>query len=263
MGQVEPDRGTVRRADNLQVAYFEQTRETLNPELSVLKNICPEGDYVFCQGTHIHVRSYLDRFLFRGQMSELPVRKLSGGEQARLRLAQLMLTSCQVLILDEPTNDLDADTLNLLEESLRDFKGAVILVTHDRYFMDAVASSILAFPPTLESPPVLERFASYFQWEEWRAKELARVKTKAKAEAKEAASPKKSRLSYKEKFELENMEAAIMKLEEQIAALTAESQSPEMARDHKRLNEVLSKLAGLQTELDAKYQRWTDLEARQ
>lgn len=263
MGEVEPDQGTVRRADKLQVAYFEQTRETLNPELSVLKNLCPDGDYVFCQGSHMHVRSYMDRFMFRGQMAELPVRKLSGGEQARLRLAQLMLTSCQVLILDEPTNDLDADTLHLLEQSLRDFKGAVILVTHDRYFMDAVSNAILAFPPTPQSAPVLERFASYFQWEEWRASELQRVKAQARAEAKAASAPKKSRLSYKEKFELENMEANILKLETQIGELTAESQSPEVLSDHKRLNEILAKLASLQSELDAKYQRWTDLEARQ
>ncbi len=115
----------------------------------------------------MHARSYLDRFLFSGQKVDLPVSKLSGGEQARLRIAQLMLKEAQVLILDEPTNDLDADTLDVLENALAEFNGAVILVTHDRYFMDAVSNQILAFPPDDFKDRRLQKFSSYLQWEDW------------------------------------------------------------------------------------------------
>src|SRR6185437_13693344 len=132
---------------DVKISYFEQSRESLNHSESVFKNICPEGDFVSYRGQAMHARSYLDRFLFSGNKVDLPVAKLSGGEQARLRLAQLMLKEAQVLVLDEPTNDLDSDTLQVLESALAGFNGAVILVTHDRYFMDAVANQILAFAP--------------------------------------------------------------------------------------------------------------------
>src|SRR5690606_17488014 len=145
LGTEAPDSGTVYQADNLKIAYFEQNRDTLDPKKSLLKNICPEGDYVHYQGQYVFGRSYLERFLFNRQQMDLPVEKLSGGEQARLRIAQLMLNEAQVLVLDEPTNDLDVATLTVLEDSLRDFTGAVILVTHDRYFMDQVAHDIIAF----------------------------------------------------------------------------------------------------------------------
>ncbi|HMN68271.1 MAG TPA: ABC-F family ATP-binding cassette domain-containing protein [Bdellovibrionales bacterium] len=255
--------GLVKHADALKISYFEQARDTLNPELSVLKNLCPEGDYVFCQGQHMHVRSYLDRFLFQGIKAELPVRKLSGGEQARLRLAQLMLASSQVLVLDEPTNDLDADTLQILEDSLRDFKGAVILVTHDRYFMDAVANQILAFPPTPKHPPVLEKFASYFQWESWYENEKRGPTKPATAFPAAPAAGKKAKLSFKDKFELENMEKTILDLEAQMAQLQEASQSAEVLSDHMRLSEVLAKIAALQSRLDSKYHRWAELEKMQ
>jgi ATP-binding cassette subfamily F protein uup len=145
IGTETADTGKIKTADDIQVSYFEQGRETLDFKKSVLKNICPVGDFVHFQGNHVHVRSYLDKFLFSGTKIDLPVGKLSGGEQARLRLAQIMLNKCQVLILDEPTNDLDSDTLDVLENALSEFQGAVILVTHDRYFLDAVSNQILTF----------------------------------------------------------------------------------------------------------------------
>ncbi len=266
LGQEAPDNGHVRRAEGLQFAYFEQSRQSLRPELSVLKNVCPEGEYVHVQGEALHVRSYLDRFHFGGDKAEMPVSRLSGGEQARLRLAQLMMQSAQILILDEPTNDLDAETLELLEESLRSFSGAVILVTHDRYFMDAVANQIVAFPGDAGVPGKLEKFASYFQWESWRANELKKKqkKTPAKVETSRDAPElaTRARLSYKEKFELDNMETTILKIEDEIAGLNAQVQSPEIMADHRRLHEVLSALSERQAELEAKYQRWSELEAR-
>src|SRR5205085_1898599 len=132
--------------------------------------------------------------------------KLSGGEQARLRLAQLMLQPSQLLVLDEPTNDLDSDTLDVLEQSLGDFPGAVILVTHDRYFMDAVSNQILAFPTPDIADKSLQKFSSYFQWEQWFAS-ADRKSSGRGSEAGKSTAPAKVKLSYKEKFELENMEA--------------------------------------------------------
>lgn len=263
LGMEEPDSGTVKRADQLQVAHFEQTRETLDPSKSVLKNLCPEGDYVICQGKPMHVRSYLDRFLFPGSKAELPVAKLSGGEQARLRLAQLMLNPGQILVLDEPTNDLDTDTLEVLENAIREFPGAVLLVTHDRYFMDAVAEHILAFPPAHKNSAQLERFASYFQWETWFEEQKLKDEKAPVAENKASEAPaKKARLSYKEKFELENMEKSVLELEEEIAALTAQSQDAQVLTDHKKLNEVLARLAEKQTQLETKFERWQELESK-
>lgn len=263
LGQESADAGEIKRADGLQVAYFEQSRETLDHSLSVLKNICPEGEYVFFQGQSLHVRSYLDRFYFSGAKAEMPAGKLSGGEQARLRLAQLMLRPGQILVLDEPTNDLDTETLDSLEESLNSFNGAVILVTHDRYFLDAVANQILAFPRPGDSDRSLQKFASYFQWENWRKTLMAEAKASQKsASAAKTEAAKLARLSFKEKFELENMEGEILKLEKELADLEQQSQAPEALADHKKLTEVHTQLAQVQAAIDLKYQRWAELEGR-
>ena len=167
LGKEESSSGTVIHSDHLKVAYFDQTRETLNPEESVLKTLCPAGDTVSFAGNQIHIRSYLDRFLFSGSQMDMAVGRLSGGEQSRLLIAKLMLSRANLLILDEPTNDLDFATLAVLEECLRDFDGAVILVTHDRYFLDQVSNQLLAFPPPGSEGGKLESFASMMQWEDW------------------------------------------------------------------------------------------------
>jgi ATP-binding cassette subfamily F protein uup len=264
LGEEMPDSGKVVQADKLKVSYFEQGRESLDFEKSVLKNICPEGDFVSFRGAFVHVRSYLDRFFFNGQRADMPVAKLSGGEQARLRLAQLMLKESQVLVLDEPTNDLDVDTLEVLENSINDFNGAVIIVTHDRYFMDAVSNQILAFPPPEQSGQGLLKFASYFQWEEWfRSIDKAALNSAESKGANSSPAAKKTRLSFKEKFELDSMESDIQALESRIASLTAESQSSEVLSNHTRLTEILSELANLQSKLDLKYARWSELESKQ
>jgi len=262
LGRETPDEGQVKLADGLSVSYFEQSSETLDLELSVMKNILDEGDYVFFQGQPVHIRSYLDRFYFSGHKAELPVKKLSGGEQARLRIAKLMLKQAQILVLDEPTNDLDSDTLDSLEDSLKSFNGAVILVTHDRYFLDAVANQILAFPPPQLGESHLQKFANYFQFERWFLEETSPKKLKARAAEAAAAVPaeKKKNLSFNEKYELENMEATIQKLETEIESLNR--QSAEAGADHKKLGEIHTQLAQVQAELDRKFERWTELEAR-
>jgi ABC transport system ATP-binding/permease protein len=262
LGLEPPDTGKIKMAEKIEIAYFEQSSETLEPKLSVLKNICPDGDYVFFQGTALHVRSYLDRFFFQGQKAELPVERLSGGEQARLRLAKLMLRQCQVLVLDEPTNDLDSDTLDSLEDSLKEFNGAVILVTHDRYFLDAVANQILAFPPPTFASHKLEKFSSYFQWEAWFLAEKNKKPEPVKAVESRAEDKKPVKLTFKEKFELENMEATILEIETELARLTKQSEDEDAMSDHKKLAELHSKIALKQGELDRKFERWTELAAK-
>lgn len=265
MNQESPDTGTVYHADHLQVAYFEQSRETLNPKLSILRNIAPDSDHVIFRGKSLHVRSYLDKFLFSGHKVDLPVEKLSGGEQARLRLAQLMLVDAQVLILDEPTNDLDVETLNVLEDALKDFPGAVLLVTHDRYFMDQVANQLLAFPLKGSENKKLETFASYLQWEEWFTEQERELEQKQsiKAKGKDSnGSMKGKKLSFKEKFEFENMESEIEKIESQLLKLTEESQDPKLATNPTKMLEIHNQMASLQKDLEAKYERWADYESR-
>ena len=181
LGEEEPSAGTVVRADGLQVAYFQQSREALEPDRTLADTLCPDGDHVTFRGARVHVRGYLERFLFEHDQMQMPVGKLSGGEQSRLLLAQLMLREAQLLVLDEPTNDLDLPTLSVLEDSLTGFDGAVLLVTHDRYFLDQVATTILAFDTRPGAPRGVIPFASLGQWEAWRAETAAAEKAAASA----------------------------------------------------------------------------------
>ncbi len=278
LGYEKPDTGRVKigatessLASDINISYFEQNRETLNPAQSVFKNICPHGDFVTYRDQHMHARSYLDRFLFSGNKVDLPVAKLSGGEQARLRLAQLMLKEAQVLVLDEPTNDLDSDTLEVLENALTEFNGAVILVTHDRYFMDAVSSQILAFPPEGCPDRKLQLFSSYLQWEEWYTgfiNETAKSNShKQITKNIDATKPKPNietpgRLSSKEKLELEKMDSLIQNLEAELEALTAQSLNMDFLKDHQKMAKLHMDMAKLQETIDAKYKRWEELEKR-
>ena len=262
MGQVAPDSGQVKPAEALRVVYFEQSRDTLNPKLSVLKNLVADGDYVSFRGQHVYARSYLDRFHFKGQAADLAVERLSGGEQARLRIAQMMLQDGQVLILDEPTNDLDVDTLAVLEEALAEFNGAVILVTHDRYFMDAVCSDILAFPVSEGDPRTLERFTGYLQYESWFEQQKANVKNKNSPTALKAQGGKIVKLSFKEQFELDNMETQIQSKEKTLLELQEKIQGPKVISNSSQLIELSTQISALQTELEKIYARWAELEAK-
>lgn len=257
----KPDTGKVKHADAIKVAYFEQNRQTLDFKKTVLRNLCPEGDFVDYRGEKLHVRSYLDRFLFFGDRANLTVDRLSGGEQARLRIAQLMLQDANVLVLDEPTNDLDLETLGILESALRDFPGAVILVTHDRYFMDAVSNKILGFPIKGQKSKVLTAFADYHQWEAWYFEELKKVNSEPESIVSEPIEQKK-RLSFKEKFELENLEPEILKLESTLAGYIKDSEDPALMSNATRLNEIHSQIALLQSQISEKYERWAELDKR-
>ena len=258
LGEDPPSAGTVQRADGLQIAYFQQNRELLNPDTTPADTLAPDGDHVSFRGTRLHVRGYLERFLFRPEQADMPVRQLSGGEQSRLLLAKLMLREAQILVLDEPTNDLDLATLAVLEESLTGFDGAVLLVTHDRYFLDQVATTILGFAPDGQVVP----FASVGQWETWRAeREAAARPAPAQAAPSKPAAPRR-KLSYKEQREFDGIEAAIAAAEATLAQARSEAERPEHASNAARLIELLAAADAQQTEVDRLYARWAELEAK-
>lgn len=267
VGTEAPDTGVVERAEQLQVSYFEQNRESLDPNLTVYNTVCPMGDYVDFGDTKIHARSYLTRFLFSYDQMEMPVGKLSGGEQSRLLIARLMLKKANVLILDEPTNDLDMATLDVLQEVLQEFNGAVILVTHDRYFLDQTTNQILAFGHDKKGHRIIERFADLSQWETWNATqepfnkvtETAPAPVAAPATASASASVRKKKLSFNEQREFDGMEKKIQDTEAKLAAITEESALPEVVSNAKRLSEITQEMAALQAEIDRLYARWAEL----
>src|SRR5579864_7033226 len=204
-GEVAPTAGEIRRADRLRIVYFDQTR-ALDPSVTLRRALAPEGDSVIYQDRVVHVASWAAKFLFKGEQLNQPVERLSGGERARVLIAQLMLQPADVLLLDEPTNDLDIPTLEILEESLLEFRGSLVLVTHDRYMLDRVSTIVLG----LDGQGRAERFADYSQWETWQAEEqqatqAVRVTARATA-ATETATPSKRKLSYLEAREYASIE---------------------------------------------------------
>ena len=164
LGEVAPTRGEIRRADWLRTVYFDQSRQ-LDLSLTLRRALAPEGDSVVYQDRVIHVASWAAKFLFSGEQLDQPVERLSGGERARVLIAQLMLQPADILLLDEPTNDLDIPTLEILEQSLLEFRGSLVLVTHDRYLLDRVSTVVLG----LDGQGSAESFADYGQWETWQA----------------------------------------------------------------------------------------------
>jgi ATP-binding cassette subfamily F protein uup len=259
LGTEKPDAGEIFRAENLEPVVFEQGRESLDPEATVARTICPEGDHVEYRGSLVHIRSYLDRFLFKEEQRDMKVGRLSGGEQSRLLLARLMLRKTNLLVLDEPTNDLDLATLQVLEDCLADFPGAVILVTHDRYFLDRVTNRILAFGKDEKGRGTLTALAGLDQWEAW----IAERKGAPPARRAAAKAPlRKRRLTFNEQRELDGIEARIQAAEAARDALREESEHPAHASDAAKLVAVLAALEEKQAEIDRLYARWGELEAK-
>jgi ATP-binding cassette subfamily F protein uup len=257
LGTEQPDTGEVFRAENLQPVTFEQGRESLDPDSTVARTICPEGDHVEYRGALVHIRSYLDRFLFKEEQRDMKVSRLSGGEQSRLLLARLMLKKTNLLVLDEPTNDLDLATLQVLEDCLADFPGAVILVTHDRYFLDRVTNRILAFGKDEKGRGTLTALAGLDQWEAWFAERKGAAPARRTA-AKPSA--RKRRVGFKEQRELDGIEARVQAAEAARDALRDESEHPDHASDALKLVAILAALEEKQDEVDRLYARWAELE---
>ena len=256
-GKLEPDEGTIRRADLLRVVSFAQDRtERLDLEVSLRRTLCPEGDSVIYRGRPIHVAGWAKRFLFRSDQLEMPVSSLSGGERARVLIARLMLQTADVLLLDEPANDLDIPTLEVLEQSLLEFPGAIVLVSHDRYLLDRVSTIVIA----LDGSGEVGAFADYSQWEVSRG-ERAVEKTVAKErEAPVPVPASQKKLSYIDQLEWDAMEEKILEAERELAAWHHEVQ--DASSDANRLPQAYEKLQQAQARVDELYQRWAELDAK-
>ncbi|MGC1835263.1 MAG: ABC-F family ATP-binding cassette domain-containing protein [Candidatus Acidiferrales bacterium] len=267
-GDIEPTAGKIQKADSLRIVYFDQNRQ-LDPDVSLRRALAPDSDSVIYQDRVIHVASWAARFLFANEDLNRPVGKLSGGERARVLIAQLMLQPADVLLLDEPTNDLDIPTLEILEESLLEYRGALVLVTHDRYMLDRVSTIVLG----LDGRGAAERFADYSQWDEWlRAREATSAAASATASAQGTREPPTSRtdeakpaagkkqLSRAESREAASMEKRIAKAEEDLQAKRAALESPEIASDAVRLHEAYAQMEAAQKVVDELYARWAELE---
>jgi ATP-binding cassette subfamily F protein uup len=257
-GLIPPDQGTIKLAEDLKIVYFDQHRERVDPEISLRRALSPNSDTVNYRGHEIHVNGWAKRFLFAPDRLELPVKYLSGGERARILIAKLMLEPADVLFLDEPTNDLDIPTLEVIEESIKEFAGAVVLISHDRCLMDRVCTQILGLGIDQENA----FFASYRQWEELclrPAKKSIEGKTKEKKTSVQVDKKPSKKLSYKEQRELDGMEENIMSTEEAIDELSAkinDSGSPDSSL------KFYQELGSKQEELDHLYARWEELLAR-
>jgi ABC transport system ATP-binding/permease protein len=263
-GDLAPTGGEIRRADWLRIVYFDQTR-TLDPDVTLRRALAPDGDSVVYRDRVIHVAGWAARFLFTGEQLSQPVGRLSGGERARVLIAQLMLQPADILLLDEPTNDLDIPTLEILEESLVDFPGSLVLVTHDRYMLDRVSSIVLG----LNGQGDASTFADYAQWEAWqdqRSKSDATTTAAASqtAAASTAAPPTTTRkkLSYLEAREYATIEQRVEKAEQLVQAKRAELEDPANAMDAPRLVSAQTALDAAQQALDALYARWAELEKK-
>ena len=261
-GQMEADQGTIKRADGLKIVWFDQNREQLDKSISLREALCPSGDSVVYRGRSIHVASWSRRFLFRLDQLNMPVSYLSGGEQARILIARLMLKSADILILDEPTNDLDIPSLEVLEESLEDFPGAVVLVSHDRFMLDAVSNQLLA----LDGRGGVEFFADYSQWEAQRGAFGKRPSEPVAAlKAESAPSPPggpRRALSTAEKKELSGIEQKIAESEAQVNTIKKHMEAPHIASDHVKLHRCLEELKAAEDAVTRLYTRWQDLESR-
>ncbi len=247
-GEIQPDMGTVKYAQDLNLVYFDQHRETLDPSLTLKEALSPEGDFVRFQGQEIHVNGWAKRFLFPPERLNLPVHVLSGGERARILIARLMLKPADVLFLDEPTNDLDIPTLEVMEESLLTFPGAVVLITHDRYLMDRICTEILGLGTKNEQT----LFADYKQWERAIKEKPSLKREEEKIISSSESAPRAKKLSYKEQKELDGMEKAISDLEDKLSLL--HKQADEGSSNSSL--ELYKEMAESQKLLEALYDRW-------
>jgi len=275
-GDLAPTSGEIRRADRLRIVYFDQ-RRTLDPDVTLRRALAPDGDSVIYRDRVIHVAGWAARFLFTGEQLGQPVGRLSGGERARVLVAQLMLQPADILLLDEPTNDLDIPTLEILEENLIDFPGSLVLVTHDRYMLDRIATVVLG----LNGEGGAERFADYPQWEAWQkqarqssgssdaSRDRNQSSTAANSPTTDAEKsisssnfPAKKKLSYMDAREYAGIEQRIADAEQRVQSHRAELEDPANAHDAARLLSAQAALEAAQQELDALYKRWAELEEK-
>jgi ATP-binding cassette subfamily F protein uup len=262
LGQLEPDSGTVRLGANVQVAYFDQMREQLDPQKSVIETISPGSDWIEIGRERKHVVTYLGDFLFSSQRANSPVQALSGGERTRLLLARLFARTANVLVMDEPTNDLDIESLELLEATLQGYAGTLLLVSHDRAFLDNVVTQTLVAEGNGKWQEYVGGYADWLT--QRRPAAAAPAKQKAESRSEDARRSAPIKMSYKETRELAQLPGEIEALEQQQQALTARMSSGEYHKQGSEQIKADRQLTGeIEQQLAAKYARWEELEAKQ
>ena len=266
LGEEEADSGTIQRGTNMNVAYFDQMREQLDEEATLADTISPGSDFVEIGNERKHVISYLEDFLFPPQRSRSPVKSLSGGERNRLLLARLFARPSNVLVLDEPTNDLDIDTLELLESLLQDFPGTLFLVSHDRAFLENTVTQVIAFEGNGQLTEFGGGYDDWLRFTEQRASAInvaSKTKTQASASPEPKEKPSKIKISFKEQQELNELTEQIEKLEKEIALINATLANPEIYKsDLENVSKLQVELTKLDELLLNKIARWEALEIK-
>jgi ABC transport system ATP-binding/permease protein len=266
-GESVPTSGNIRRADWLRIVHFDQSRQ-LDTDVTLRRALAPEGDSVVYQDRLIHVAAWAAKFLFAGEQLNQPVGRLSGGERARVLIAQLMLQPADVLLLDEPTNDLDIPTLDILEESLLQFRGSLVLVTHDRCMLDRISTMVVG----LDGQGNAGLFADYPQWESWLegrkqtarndARNVPRPLSRTAGSESVRQSPAKKKLSYLEAREYDTIEQRVAEAEQVLQAKRNQLEDPEIVSDGPRLVTAHAEVEEAQGKVDTLYARWAELEKK-
>jgi ABC transport system ATP-binding/permease protein len=266
-GELEQDAGSIKRAHGLRAVVFHQNRALLDPEATLRETLCAEGDTITYNGSKIHVTSWAKRFRFDKEQLATRVGALSGGEQARLLIADLVRQPADLLLLDEPTNDLDLPTREVLEESLLDFPGALILVTHDRYMLERVCTGLLGFDGQGGARPL----ADLDQWRRMREaaerEEREQERRAREREAPKAATPhvevaaSRRKMNNKERREWAGMEDTIMTAEAEVESLQEQVEDPQIQADHEALQQAYTRLHAAQQRVESLYARWSELES--
>ena len=260
--ELKADQGTVSHAEKLQIVYFDQHRESLNPKLTLRRTLSDNGHTVSYRDRTVHLAGWAKQFRFQPEQLDLPVELLSGGEQARTVIARLMLQPADVLIVDEPTNDLDIPTREVLEESLKEFPGALVLVTHDRFMLEDVCTQFIG----LEGDGSYGLFSEYTQWEAWLRHQRSEKETanmegrRAEKDGQPKNTPKK--LSYRDQQEYNTIENRILEAEATVTACRANAEDSAIASDHIQLQKAHDHLKEAEQLVERLYARWAQLEAK-
>jgi ATP-binding cassette subfamily F protein uup len=255
---LQPDKGSTRIVDGIKIVYFTQDRKQLDPDDTLRQALSPEGDSVTYRDRSLHIVTWAQKFLFRSDQLDTPVKNLSGGEKARILIADLMRQPADILLLDEPTNDLDIPSLQVLEESLLEFSGSVVLVTHDRFLLNRVCDVVLGF----DGKGTVTAFADHEQWYSFLHDQEKKATKEAAAPKQKQGRKKAGRLSYLDQREFDSMEETILAAEEKEQEITRVMDNPETASDSELLQKTWQNLEEIREKIKQLYTRWDELETK-